>query len=108
MRRRGAVDEAVVLLAEAVLMAGLLLLASRLWLARYDPYPEAVARLLNATPPDAEWFIVLPKPARIEVGRVCCAGECYAVPITRKAGAAAWWWVRAQRDAGGIIVMVGG
>jgi hypothetical protein len=96
MRRRGAVDEALILLAEALLFAGLLILSARLWASRENPYPELVAELLNATPPDAEVFIVLPQPVRIEPGRVCYAGECYPAPIQHVRGHA-WWWVKVYK-----------
>jgi hypothetical protein len=96
MRRRGAVDEALILLAEALLFAGLLLLSERLWASRENPYPELVAELLNSTPPDAEVFIVLPEPVRIEAGKVCYAGQCYAVLIQYAKGQA-WWWVKVYK-----------
>lgn len=98
MRRRGAVDEALILLAEALLFAGLLLLSARLRLSRPNPYPELVAELLNSTPPDAEVLIVLPEPIRVEEGRVCHAGECYTAPITQAKGQA-WWWVKVYKRA---------
>jgi len=98
MKRRGAVDEAVILLAEAVLLAGLLLLSARLWRAWENPYPRLVAELLSATPPDAELFVVLPEPVRVEAGRVCYAGACYAVPIQYVRGQA-WWWAKAYKGA---------
>lgn len=96
MKRRGAVDEALILLAEALMLAGLLLLSARLWAARENPYPRLVAVLLNSTPPDAEVFIVLPEPVRIETGKVCYAGQCYAVPIQYAKGQA-WWWVKVYK-----------
>jgi len=98
MRRRGAVDEALILLAEALMLAGFLLLSARLWASRGDPYLELVGELLNATPPDAEVFIVLPEPVRVEAGRVCYAGECYSTFIQHARGQA-WWWVKVYKRA---------
>jgi hypothetical protein len=97
-RRRGAVDEALILLAEALLFAGLLILSSRLWSARENPYPKLAGELLNATPPDAEVFIVFPEPVRIEVGRLCYAGQCYSAPVQYVKGQA-WWWAKAYRGS---------
>ncbi len=91
-------DDALILLAEALLLAGTLLLSARLWLARGNPYPRLVAELLNATPPDAEVLVVLPEPVRVEPGRVCYAGECYAAP-TQYVRGQAWWWVRVHKRA---------
>ena len=89
-------DEALILLAEALMLAGFLLLSARLWLARENPYPRLVGELLNATPPDAEVFIVLPEPVRVEGGRVCRAGACFSAPIQRAVGRA-WWWVKVYK-----------
>ncbi|MEM0226922.1 MAG: hypothetical protein QXF46_08625 [Thermofilaceae archaeon] len=85
-----AVDEALVVLAEAVLLAGLLALSARLWGARFDPYPQLVAQLLNSSPVDAELFIALPKPVRVEASRVCRAGDCYSIAPLAAARGAAW------------------
>jgi hypothetical protein len=84
-RRRGAVDEALILLAEALLFAGLLILSARLWSARESPYPKLAGELINATPPDAEVFIVFPEPVHIEVGRVCSRALAGGSPNARRA-----------------------
>ncbi|MCC6049111.1 MAG: hypothetical protein LM580_00290, partial [Thermofilum sp.] len=101
-RRRGAVDEALILLAEALLFAGLLILSARLWSARENPYPKLAGELINATPPDAEVFLVFPEPVRIEPGRVCYAGECYSAPVQYVKGQA-WWWAKAYRGAAYVV-----
>ncbi|MEM1522717.1 MAG: hypothetical protein QW407_04940 [Thermofilaceae archaeon] len=85
-----AVDEALILLAEAVLFAGLVALSARLWSARFDPYPQLVAQLLNSSPVDAELFIALPRPVRVEASRVCRASECYGIAPLEAVRGAAW------------------
>jgi hypothetical protein len=105
-RRRGAVDEALILLAEALLFAGLLILSARLWSARENPYPKLAAELLNSTPPDAEVFIVFPEPVRIEAGKVCYAGECYSAPVQYAMGQA-WWWAKAYKGAAYVVAQSG-
>ncbi len=99
-------DEALVLLAEAILLAGMLGISAKLWLLKYDPYPELVAELINATPDGSEILIVLPRPVRLELGRVCYAGACYAANLTHVEGHA-WWWIRVYRR-GGRATAVGG
>lgn len=80
-----AVDEALVTLAEILLMVGLLSLALRLWSSRYDPYPELVAKAVNSSPTDAEVIIILPRPVALKVSdrgvQVCQAGECYSTRL---------------------------
>ncbi|MEM1696756.1 MAG: hypothetical protein QW324_07010 [Thermofilaceae archaeon] len=88
-----AVDEALVVLAEAILLAGLLALSARLWSARFDPYPQLVAQLLNSSPVDAELFIALPKPVRVELDRLCQAGSCYSIAPLGAVYGTAWDWL---------------
>lgn len=80
-----AVDEALVTLAEVLLMIGLFSLALRLWSSRYDSYPELVARVINSSPTDAEIIIILPRPVALKVSdrgvQVCQAGECYSTRL---------------------------
>jgi hypothetical protein len=105
-RRRGAVDEALILLAEALLLAGLLILSARLWSARENPYPRLAGELLNSTPPDAEVFLVFPEPVHIEPGRVCYAGECYSAPVQYVRGQA-WWWAKAYKGSAYVVAQSG-
>jgi energy-converting hydrogenase Eha subunit F len=87
-----AVDEALVVLAEIVLLAGLVALANRLWLSRPEPYPQLVAKAVNATAPYAETMIVLPQPVHLEAGYVSFRGERAAVaPLSRVEGKAYRW-----------------
>lgn len=88
-----AVDEALVVLAEAILLAGFLVLSAKLWSARYDPYPQLVARLFNSSPIDAELFVALPKPVRVELNRLCQAGVCYSIAPLGAVYGAAWDWL---------------
>ncbi|MEM1568706.1 MAG: hypothetical protein QXI84_09510 [Thermofilaceae archaeon] len=88
-----AVDEALVVLAEAILLAGLLMFSARLWSARFDPYPQLVAQLLNSSPVDAELFIALPKPVRVELDRLCQAGSCYSIAPLGAVYGTAWDWL---------------
>ncbi|MEM2299265.1 MAG: hypothetical protein QXW23_07070, partial [Thermofilaceae archaeon] len=88
-----AADEALILLAEAILLAGLLMFSARLWSARFDPYPQLVAQLLNSSPVDAELFIALPKPVRVELDRLCQAGSCYSIAPLGAVYGAAWDWL---------------
>ena len=92
----------MILLAEALLFAGLLILSARLWASRENPYPRLAGELLNATPPDAEVFLVFPEPIRIEAGKVCYAGECYSAPVQYVKGQA-WWWAKAYRGAAYVV-----
>lgn len=79
------VDEALVTLAEVLLMIGLFSLALRLWSSMYDYYPELVAKVVNSSPTDAEVIIILPKPIALKVSnrgvQVCQAGECYVTRL---------------------------
>jgi len=95
--RRGAADEALVLLCEALLLAALLLLSTRLWAARRDPYPQLVAQLINASPEDAELLIVLPRPVRVNGTHVCRAGECSPIVGLERVEGAAWSWLRVYK-----------
>ncbi|MEM2791217.1 MAG: hypothetical protein QW075_05140, partial [Thermofilaceae archaeon] len=88
-----AVDEALVVLAEAILLAGLLMFSARLWSARFDPYPQLIAQLLNSSPVDAELFIALPKPIRVELDRLCQAGSCYSIAPLGAVYGTAWDWL---------------
>ncbi|MEM1930119.1 MAG: hypothetical protein QXH81_09135 [Thermofilaceae archaeon] len=88
-----AADEALILLAEAILLAGLLMFSARLWSARFDPYPQLVAQLLNSSPVDAELFIALPKPVRVELDRLCQADSCYSIAPLGAVYGAAWDWL---------------
>ena len=101
-----AADEALILLAEAVLLAGLLALSARLWSARFDPYPQLVAQLVNSSPVDAELYAALPKPVRVEASRVCRAGECYSTTPLGAVHGSAWDWLliykRRVAVAGGV------
>lgn len=85
-----AVDEALVVLAELALLAGLAALANQLWLSRLEPYPALVARAINATAPGAETVIVLPQPVNITTAYVSFGGERASVPrFSRVEGRAA-------------------
>jgi len=85
-----AVDEALIVLAEIVLLAGLAALAGRLWLSRGEPYPLLMARAVNATAPGAETVIVLPQPVHINTTYVSFGGERASVPrLSRVEGRAA-------------------
>jgi len=75
-----AVDEALIVLAELALLAGLAALANQLWLSRPEPYPALVARAINATAPGAETVIVLPQPVNITTAYVSFGGERAAIP----------------------------
>jgi hypothetical protein len=87
-----AVDEALVVLAEIVLLAGLVALAGRLWLGRPEPYPQLVAKALNATADLAETVIILPQPVHVETGYVSFKGERAAIaPLSRVEGKAYRW-----------------
>jgi hypothetical protein len=84
-----AVDEALVVLAELALLASLVTLASRLWLSRPEPYPQLVAKAVNATASYAETVIILPQPVHLETGYVSYRGERAAVaPLSRVEGRA--------------------
>jgi hypothetical protein len=85
-----AVDEALVVLAEVVLLAGLVALANRLWLSRPEPYSQLVAKAINATADLAETVIILPQPVHVETGYVSFRGERAAIaPLSRVEGRAA-------------------
>lgn len=104
------VDEAIVTLAEAILMVGLVVLAHRLWLSYRDPYPALVAKVVNATVASGpcEVYVALPRPAYFEEGgyRVCYAGDCYRVSVPlRRIGAA---WSGATVVAGSATVTIVG
>jgi hypothetical protein len=93
------IDEAIIVLAEAVFLAGLLILASRLWLFHGDPYPMLVAKAVNATASDAETMIVLPKPVHCEAWKVCYAGQCYPASLSGFTGSS-WNYVIVDRGYG--------
>ena len=87
-----AVDEALVVLAEIVLLAGLVALASRLWLGRPELYPQLVAKAVNATAPYAETMIALPQPIHVARQYVSFRGERATIPtLTRVEGEAYRW-----------------
>ncbi len=87
-----AVDEALVVLAEIVLLAGLVALANRLWLNRPEPYPQLVAKAVNATAPYAETLIILPQPVHVATSYVSFRGERAGIPtLTRVEGRAYRW-----------------
>jgi hypothetical protein len=87
-----AVDEALVVLAEVVLLAGLSMLAGRLWLGRGETYQTIVAKAVNATAPYAETMIVLPQPIHVTRQYVSYKGERATIPtLTRVEGEAYQW-----------------
>ena len=88
-----AVDEALVVLAEIVLLAGLVALASRLWLSRPEPYPQLVAEAINATAPYAETLIALPQPIHVEAGYVSFKGERATIPTLARVEGRAYRWL---------------
>ncbi|MCS7104017.1 MAG: hypothetical protein NZ954_00440 [Thermofilaceae archaeon] len=100
-----AVDEALVVLAEVLLFAGFLVFSTRLWNARYDPYPQLVARLLNFSPLDAEIFIALPRPVKVEFTRLCQAGKCYAITPLEAVYGTAWSWLTVYKRR---VILAGG
>jgi len=88
-----AVDEALVVLAEIVLLAGLSMLAGRIWLGRPEPYPQLVAKAFNATAPYAETLIVLPQPVHVEAGYVSFRGEKATIPTLARVEGRAYRWL---------------
>ena len=88
-----AVDEALVVLAEMVMLAGFAVLAGRLWLGRPEPYPQLVAKAINATAPYAETMIVLPQPVHVEASYVSFRGERAAVATLSRVEGRAYRWL---------------
>lgn len=100
-----AVDEALVIFAEALLFAGLLIFSTELWNAKYDPYPQLVTQMLNFSPLDAEIFIALPRPIKVELTRLCQAGKCYTVTPLKAVHGTAWNWLIVYKRR---VVLAGG
>jgi len=88
-----AVDEALIVLAEIVMLAGLSMLAGRLWLGRPEPYPQLVAKAINATAPYAETLIVLPQPVHVEASYVSFRGERAGIATLARVEGRAYCWL---------------
>jgi energy-converting hydrogenase Eha subunit F len=88
-----AVDEALIVLAEVVLLAGLSMLAGRIWLGRPEPYPQLVAKAINATAPYAETLIILPQPIHVEAGYVSFRGERAGIATLARVEGRAYCWL---------------
>jgi hypothetical protein len=88
-----AVDEALIVLAEVVMLAGFAVLAGRLWLGKPEPYPQLVAKAINATASYAETLIILPQPIHVEAGYVSYRGERAAIPTLARVEGSAYRWL---------------
>jgi hypothetical protein len=88
-----AVDEAMIVLAEIILLAGLSMLTGRLWLGRPETYSQLVAKAVNATAPYAETLIVLPQPLHVETGYVSFRGERATIPTLARVEGRAYCWL---------------
>jgi len=86
------VDEALIVLAEIVMLAGFAVLAGRLWLSKGETYQAIVAKAINATAPHAETLIILPQPVHVEASYVSFRGERAGIAtLTRVEGKAYQW-----------------
>jgi hypothetical protein len=88
-----AVDEALVVLAEVVLLAGLSMMAGRLWLGRGETYQAIVAKAINATAPYAETLIILPQPVHVATSYVSFRGERAAIATLARVEGKAYQWL---------------
>jgi hypothetical protein len=88
-----AVDEALVVLAEIVMLAGFAVLAGRLWLGRGETYQAIVAKAINATAPYAETLIFLPQPIHVEPSYVSYKGEKATIPRLARVEGRAYQWL---------------
>jgi hypothetical protein len=87
-----AIDEALIVLAEIVMLTGFAVLAGRLWLSKGETYQAIVAKAINATAPYAETLIILPQPVHVEVSYVSFRGERAGIAtLTRVEGKAYQW-----------------
>jgi len=82
------IDEALILLAELLLLATLTYLGSRIYKATTTSYPTLVAKAINATPQYAEVTIVLPKPIRLTPTQVSYAGVTAPISLASASGSA--------------------
>ena len=90
------VDEALIALAEAIMLAGLLSLSMALWSSSGSLYCEAVAKAINASARDAETLLVLPKPVSVKPGFVCYSGVCFRIAAKEVRGGA-WLCIAVDR-----------
>jgi hypothetical protein len=87
-----AIDEALIVLAEIVMLAVFAVLAGRLWLGKGETYQVMVAKAINATAPYAETLIILPQPVHVEASYVSFKGERAGIAtLTRVEGKAYRW-----------------
>ena len=98
-----AVDEALIVLAEIVMLAGLSMLAGRLWLGRPEPYPQLVAKAINATAPYAETLIILPQPVHVEASYVSFRGERATIPTLARVEGKAYQWLLVYNATTGLV-----
>lgn len=87
-----AIDEALIVLAEIVMLAGFAVLAGRIWLGKGETYQTMVAKAINATACYAETMIVLPQPVNVTRLYVSYKGERAGIAtLTRVEGKAYRW-----------------
>jgi len=82
------VDEAIIMLAELLLLVTLTYLGSRIYKASTTSYPTLVAKAINATPQYAEVTIVLPKPIHLTSTQVSYAGNTAPIHLSLASGSA--------------------
>jgi hypothetical protein len=82
------IDEAIIMLAELLLLVTLVYLGSRIYKVSTTSYPTLVAKAINTTPPYAEVTIVLPKPIRLTSTQVSYAGITAPIRLSSASGSA--------------------
>ena len=88
-----AIDEALVVLAEIVMLTGFAVLAGRLWLGKGETYQAIVAKAINATAPYAETLIILPQPVHVEASYVSFKGERAGIATLERVEGKAYRWL---------------
>ena len=88
-----AIDEALVVLAEIVMLTGFAVLAGRIWLGKGETYQAIVAKAINATAPYAETLIILPQPVHVEASYVSFKGERAGIATLERVEGKAYRWL---------------